>query len=142
MPRKRAILIATLVLAALLCVGAVSITQQRLGADRDARERNIIAIHFLAAQANYDGERATDIDGLLKHFGGKDSVLMRPFPDGLVYKADSDSFTLEEPRPRRISLFKKDRLIATNHKWPRWESSGEYARKFPEEVVMMSSSDT
>ena len=138
MPRKRAILIVIFVLAALLCAGAVSITQQRLVADRDERERNIIAIHFLAAQANYDGERAMDIDGLLKHFGGKDSVLMRPFPDGLVYKGDGESFTLEEPRPRRISLFRKDRLIATERKWPRWESSGEYARKFPEQEVPVS----
>jgi hypothetical protein len=135
MPRKRAILIVIFVLAALLCVGAVLIAQQRLVADREERERNIIAIHFLATEAKHDGETATDIDGLLKHFGGKDSVLMRPFPDGLVYKWDGESFTLEEPRPRRISLFKKDRLIATNRKWPRWESSGEYARKFPEQEV-------
>lgn len=139
MTRKRLISIAALALAVLLLAGGVAVLKQRLAAERDERQGDFIAIHFIAVGAASEyGEMPKDLDGLLEHHGGKHSVLMRPFPDGLVYKTDGDSFTLEEPRARRVSLFKKDRLIGTNRKWPRWEDSGEYARKFPEQEVPAS----
>ncbi len=66
---------------------------------------------------------------------GETSGLMKPFPDGLVYRPQGKSFTLEEPGARWISWLRKDRLVATDRRWPRWESSGEHARKFPEQVI-------
>jgi hypothetical protein len=139
MSRSRASLIATLVLAALISVAAVFVVNQRLMADRSNRESSFIAIHFIAADAaTEDGDAPENLESLLKHFGGKESVLLKPFPDGLVYQAGGGSFTLEEPRARRITLLKKDRLTGSDRKWPRWESSREYARKYPQQQVPVS----
>jgi len=132
----RSILIVIFVFAALMFMGAIFFLQQRRVTDRYERERYFVAIHLLAAQAaGEDGEKPKDLDSLLKLSGGVELELMRPFPDGLVYKADGGSFTLEEPRARSISLFKRDRLMGSDRKWPRWESSGEYARKSPGQQV-------
>jgi hypothetical protein len=134
MSTKRSILM--LAFLVLLGGGALFVSNQRLKAQRWEREANFIALHFLAAvAAGEDGEGAKDLGELLRLYGGKDSVLLRPFPHGLVYKPNGDSFTLEEPQAQSISLLKKDRLIGSDRKWPRWESSGEYARKFPEQQV-------
>ena len=134
-PKRSILMLAFLVL---LAVGALFVSDQRLKAQRSEREAHFVTIHFIAAEAAAeaeDDEGAKDLEGLLRLSGGKDSVLLRPFPQGLVYKPNGGSFTLEEPRARNISLLKKDRLIGTDRKWPRWESSGEYARKFPEQEV-------
>jgi hypothetical protein len=109
--------------------------EQRLRADRREREAHFVAIHFLAAEANHesDPDGPRDYASLLAPWGGSDSALGSPFADGLDYRPQNGSFTLEEPKARRISLFRVDRLIASDRRWPRWESSGEYARKFPEQ---------
>ena len=132
-PKRSILMLAFLVL---LAVGALFVSDQRLKAQRSEREANFIALHFLAAgEAKEYGEGSKILENLLRFPGGNRDGLLRPFPQGLVYKPNGGSFTLEEPRGRNISLLKKDRLIGTDRKWPRWESSGEYARKFPEQEV-------
>ena len=122
-------------LLVLLGAGALWISDQRLKAKRWEREANFVTLHFLVAiAAEEEGEATRDLDSLLELYGAG-TVLMRPFPDGLVYQWKGKSFTLEEPRARSVSLLKRDRLIATDRRWPRWERSGEYARKFPGQVV-------
>ena len=122
-------------LLVLLGAGALFLSDQRLKAKRWDREANFVTIHFLVARAaEEDGEATRDLESLMKLYGAG-GVLMKPFPDGLAYRRDGESFTLEEPRARNVSLLKRDRLIATDRKWPRWERSGEYARKFPGQEV-------
>jgi hypothetical protein len=134
MSAKRSILMLAFVV--LLAVAGFFAFKPRFAAQTRDRETNFVTIHFLAAKAaEEDGEGAKDVGELLRSFGDNGSVLLRPFPQGLVYKPNGDSFTLEEPQARSISLLKKDRLIGSDRKWPRWESSGEYARKFPEQQV-------
>ena len=135
MPRNRAILVTSLVLGGLLLLAAVFIWNRRLGADRQQRESHFISIHFLAVEATVDGEAPKDFDELLREFGGRNSLLARPFPEGLVYKPHGSSFTLEEPQARWISLLRKDRLVGSERKWPRWVSSGEYAKKMASSKV-------
>lgn len=115
--------------------GALFVSDQRLKAHRGEREANFVTIHFaVALAADEEGEGMRDLESVLKLYGAG-TELMKPFPDGLVYKANGESFTLEEPRARSVSLLKRDRLVATEKKWPRWERSGEYARKFPGQEV-------
>ncbi|MEK7951769.1 hypothetical protein WKV53_14725 [Luteolibacter sp. Y139] len=138
MSRKRRVWMVVLVLAALLLAGGVEIWRQRLVVEREDREAYFVTIHFLAAAAAGEGEDAPkDLEEVFNGSAGKGggAVLMKHFPDGLVYKADGESFTLEEPRVRYVSLWKKDRLIGTDKRWPRWEGSGEYARKFAGQEV-------
>lgn len=59
--------------------------------------------------------------------------LMSPFPDGLIYKSDGTTFSLAEPKPRFVSFFRKDRLVADDKTAPHWESSGIRASKFRED---------
>jgi len=66
---------------------------------------------------------------LVRPWSVPNSPLTEPFPKGLVYKPHGSSFTLEEPQARWISLLRKDRLVGSERKWPRRESSGEYAKK-------------
>ena len=124
--------------AVLLVVMALFVSNRRLAAHRHERESHFVAIHFIAAGAVGEGEAPKDLEGLLKSYGGEKSPLMKPFPGGLVFRSNGDSFTLEEPWARNVTLLEKDRLIGSDRKWPRWESSGEFARKFPEQQVPAS----
>jgi hypothetical protein len=132
---KQIIPIAIVLIGALVLL--LALWNQHLISERRQRESHFIAIHFLAGEqeGEYDPAARNDITELLSPYGGLDSWLTKPFPDELVYVPHGASFTLEEPNPRRISLFRSDRLIATDRKWPRWKSSGEYARKFPDQKV-------
>ncbi|MBB5353139.1 hypothetical protein HNR46_003392 [Haloferula luteola] len=111
--------------------------QRRLLADRREREAHFVAIHFLAVEARQeaDSDGPTDYETLLESWGGPNSELGRPFVEGLDYEPLNGAFSLAEPNPRRVTLLRSDRLIATDQNWPRWEQSGEYARKFPEQDV-------
>ena len=130
MPRNRAIPATSLLLGGLFLLAAVFIWNKRLGDDRQQRESHFIAIHFLAAEATQEGEDGPkDYEELVSRWSGPNSLLAKPFPDGLVYKPHGSSFTLEEPQARWISLLRKDRLVGSERKWPRWESSREYAKK-------------
>lgn len=62
-----------------------------------------------------------------------EAALMSPFPDGLIYKSDGTTFSLAEPKPRFVSFFRKDRLVADDKTAPHWESSGIRASKFRED---------
>ena len=138
MKRKRLFRIPSTVLFVLSLGAALCVQSQQISASRHERESIFIMLHCMIAAAVGDGDAPKDFDSFLRPFGGRQSGLMKSFPDGLVYMTDGSSFTLEEPRPRMISLFKKDRLIASERKWPRWESSGEYARKFAGQEVPAS----
>ncbi|WP_264501768.1 hypothetical protein [Luteolibacter flavescens] len=122
-------------LAVLLAVMALFVSNRHLEAHKHERERHFVTIHFIAAGAVGNGETPKDLEGLLKSVGGETSPLMKPFPGGLVFRSDGDSFTLEEPWARNVTLLEKDRLIGSDRKWPRWQSSGEYGRKFPDQQV-------
>ena len=130
---RKATLAAALMFFLISALVGISVWNRHLVAGQQEREGHFIAIHFLAADAAKEeasGE-PRDPDDLLKTYPGLDSA----FPEGLLYQAQGVAFTLEESRPRRVSLFRRDRLISTERKWPRWESSGSYARKFPEQKV-------
>lgn len=115
---------------------ATFIWNKRLTANQQEREKHFIAIHFLAAEASRKGtDVPEDFDGLLSLYGGPTSFLARPFPDGLIYRRHGSSFTLEEPEVRRVSLLRSDRLVGSDQRWPRWERSGELAKKYPEQSV-------
>lgn len=62
-----------------------------------------------------------------------EATLMSPFPDGLSYKSDGTTFSLAEPKPRFVSFFRKDRLVADDQTAPHWEASGARANKFSED---------
>jgi hypothetical protein len=136
MPRHRAILARSLLLGGLLLATSIFIWNRRLGADRQQRESHFIAIHFLAAEATQEGEDGPkNYEELVSLWSGPNSPLGKPFPDGLVYKPHGSSFTLEEPQARWISLLRKDRLVGSERKWPRWEPSGDYAKKMASSKV-------
>ena len=116
--------------------GALFISDQRLKALKREREAHFLTLLSMAEYgAEENGAEENVLENVLKSSGGNDYRFLKPFPDGIVYKTNGKSFTLEEPGTRFVSLLKKDRLIATDRKWPRWESSGEYARKFPGQEV-------
>ena len=125
------------ILPLLVVGGACWFWNHELISERQDRESHFIAVHYLAASAaqENDPHGPTDFDALLAPWGGRGSALGKPFPDGLVYRPRGTSFTLEEPVARLVSLLRKDRLIATERKWPRWESAGDYARKAPGDPV-------
>lgn len=125
-----------LLLGGLLAGGWV-VVDQRFAGQKRARESHFIAIHVLATDALRERDAAgpLDYDGLLEPWGGRQGGLGKPFPDGLVFRIEKGGFLLEEPGRRRISLFQSDRLMATDRKWPRWETSGELARKWSEQAV-------
>jgi hypothetical protein len=136
MPRNRAILVTSLLLGGLLFLAAAFIWNRRLGADRQQRESHFISIHFLAAEATQEGEDGPkDYEELVRLWSGPNFPLAEPFPNALIYKPHGSSFTLEEPQARWISLLRRDRLVGTERKWPRWESSGEYAKKMASSKV-------
>ena len=104
---------------------------------RQRRESHFIAIHFIAAEALREREPSgpKSLDSLIKPYGGTESGLNGPFPDGLLFSTQATSFVLEEPTARLVSLFHSDRLIATDRQWPHWEASGVYAKKFKNQQV-------
>lgn len=104
---------------------------QQLEKVKAERARHFISIYYLAMEASRgaDPVGAKNYETLLEPFGGRDSALGKPFSDGLVFRQEGDSFVLEEPKARCVSLFRPDRLVATDRRWPRWEASGEPARK-------------
>lgn len=136
MPRKSKLILAISILL-LVGVAAGWMENKRLIAQKQQRERHMVVVYYLALMSDSKHPRtyATNLDGTVQEFGAAVSALLKPFPDSPVYHGSGKTFTLEEPRPRRVSLFHSDRLIATESKWPRWEYSGEYARKFPEQEI-------
>ncbi|RYD35738.1 MAG: hypothetical protein EOP85_18780 [Verrucomicrobiaceae bacterium] len=121
--------------ALLFLIASVILWDRHLSNGREERERHFIAVHTIASEASWDAQDApADLAALLDKSAGARS-LMRPFPESLIYRPEGASFTLEEPRARLISWLRRDRLIATDRNWPRWETSGLYARKSSDQEV-------
>lgn len=114
MVRKRSLPAAILLVGALVALSAGFVSSRRLAAERREREAHFIAIHAVAMEARANAGVPEDFDGLMEAHGGRESPLPRPFPDGLVFHVQGASFLLEEPRARPVSLWRKDRLVATN----------------------------
>jgi hypothetical protein len=113
----------------------VNFTGQRyLRSVRQQREAHFIAIHFLVMdhmREHYDGFPKTWSEIIPS--SATEGGLMSPFPNGLIYKSDGTTFSLAEPKPRFVSFFRKDRLVADDKTAPHWESSGIRASKFRED---------
>lgn len=139
MKRRRTYILAGIALAgAVALITGLTALSHNLEVQRKERESHFVAIHFLAEEVSQEGnpEGPRDYRRLLEFWGGTaGSSLGDPFVDGLDYRPLGGGFILEEPRRRRVSLLRSDRLIATDRNWPRWESTGEYARKFPGQEV-------
>lgn len=134
---RRVIIAAVLLLGVLSASFGAFVWSRNLEMGCRERESHFIAAYFLAGEASreVDPDGPKNIDDLMRPCGGFESGLLKPFADGLVYHPQGETFTLEEPSSHRVSLFRSDRLISTDRKWPRWESTGEFARKFPEQKV-------
>jgi hypothetical protein len=134
---RRLILVSVLLVGVLSTFFGAFLWNRYLTAVCQERESHFVAIHFLAGEASReaDPDGPKNIDDLLRHYDSPESVLLKPFADGLVYRPQGKTFILEEPTSHWISLFRSDRLISTDRKWPRWESTGEFARKFSEQKV-------
>ena len=136
MLRRRSI-IGGLALCAIITLVIIKIERQQLVSHRREREAHFVTVYFLASNSEWKA----DLDGpknyaeLLSPIGGGEAGIGRPFVDGLDYRPTGDSFVLEEPKAHRVSFFRSDRLVATDQRWPRWEATGEYARKFPDQKV-------
>jgi len=69
------------------------------------------------------------LSDLLKKYTDCESLLMKRFPQGLIYQSTREGFVLEEPTLHFISLFERDRLVSTEKQFPRWEKSHKLATK-------------
>lgn len=131
MSRIHAIFIGIFLLIVIAMAGWLC--NRKVSAERASREGTFISIYFHAQAAHAEGgEISPDLKALFQSIGfgaGTEEILMRPFPDGLVYRPSPSSFTLEEPKERPVALFESDRLISSDRNWPTWEKSGEKATK-------------
>jgi hypothetical protein len=120
----------------MLCGGFILGTwflDHRIRINREERERHFVTVHFIAMDAAgaTDDEAPKTIEELMeRHAGGPDSVLLKPFRHGLIYEAVDGGFKLTEPRRRFVTLFRRDRMITSDHEWPHWETSGCKVWKF------------
>jgi hypothetical protein len=112
---------------------ATWILNHRIRTDSEARERHFVAVYFIAMEATKElGDTAPKtIEELLAGAEcGANSVLLKPFCYGLKYRFVDGGFELNEPTKGFVTLLQRDRLIASYHTWPHWESSGCNACKF------------
>lgn len=109
---------------------ATWILSYRIRTDSEARERHFVAVSFIAMKELGDTAPKT-IEELMAGaaFGAK-SVLLKPFCYGLKYRLVDGGFELNEPTKGFVTLLQRDRLIASYHTWPHWESSGRTAWKY------------
>ncbi|MES2657296.1 MAG: hypothetical protein V4689_01700 [Verrucomicrobiota bacterium] len=143
MKLKRRNLIWMVSLSVILLAAVAAIFNQHLSIDTRQRESHFISLHYLAMEASREMEIAFEddppstLDELMETYAGvgKNSWLMKPFPDGLIYHVEGYSFTLEEPEARWVSLFRRDRIVGSGSQWPKWEVSGKWVRKFEGQVV-------
>ena len=129
MTSRRALLIATFILA-LLAAGYRQ--AEKLREQTTNREVFLNTIRTKLAEEQRYRPAPLPADAsvpLAKAMGpGLAKTFMTPFPDGLVLTPRGErGFTIEEPRPRQISFFRKDRLIATDTDPPRWQRGGRPA---------------
>ena len=97
------------------------------------RASRFITLQYIVMRESNDtlDPPPNDIRKLLELSGhGKNHPLLKPFPEGLILEFTENGFRLEEPAPRFVSLFRSDRLMATESLWPHWERSGESVFKY------------
>jgi len=141
MQRRRKIglvVLGALILAALL-VGAWMV-DRRIRYERGERERHFVSVHFVAMVSliNPDPEEKVPekLDELMESYaGGRESLLLKAFPDGLMYRRLNGGFELAEPSRRFVNLFQHDRLVASESEWPHWELTGQKALKYPGQTI-------
>ena len=138
--RRKAIKRAILGLAA--CCGLILGTwtlNNRIRIDREERESYFVAVHCVAMESVRapDDEAPRTIEELMEMYagGGSHSTLLKPFRNGLSYRRTDGGFEIAEPRQEFVSLFRRDRLIASDRDWPHWESSGMKVWKFPGQTI-------
>jgi hypothetical protein len=112
-----------------------AILHQHLKARTASRESSFIAIHYLVAAMMDEGQSPNGLDAVFTDYGEAGGGLLKDFPQGLVFHREGRKFRLEENDASRVSLFRSDRLVATDELWPRWERSGELAKKFESQKV-------
>jgi hypothetical protein len=97
----------------------------------EERERHFISIYFLAIEDESErgGDRTANFETLVSPWGGRSGALARPFRHGLEYHVRDGTFVIEERQPEQVSIFRKDRLVASGLKRPYWEASGRLATK-------------
>ena len=126
-----------IVLVLLACLSAVLLAaflwSRGLNNQKLERESYFISIHYAIASALLENDDRP-LESILRDYCGDTSRILRPFPKGLSYHSDGSTFTLAEPTPRPISLFRKDRLVASDRDRPRWEFSREYATKYGQKL--------
>jgi hypothetical protein len=138
--RRKAIKRAIIGLAA--CCGLILgtwILNNRIRIVREERERYFIAVHFVAMESvgAPDDKAPKTIEELMEMYagGGAESSLLKPFRNGLSYRRTHGGFEIAEPRQEFVSLFRRDRLIASDREWSHWESSGMQVWKFPGQTI-------
>jgi hypothetical protein len=115
------------------------ILNNRIRIDREDRERHFVAVHFVAMESVMasEDEAPKTIKELMEVYagGGVDSALLKPFRNGLTYRRTPQGFEIAEPQQVFVSLFRRDRLVASDRDWPHWESSGIKVWKSPGQQV-------
>jgi hypothetical protein len=119
------LLIPTLFIATLYC------WHRSIVIKAEERERHFISIYFLAIEDESErgSDRTANFETLVSPWGGTSGALARPFRHGLEYHVADGLFVIQEPQPQRVSIFKKDRLVASGLKRPYWEATGKLATK-------------
>ena len=120
----------------ILCIWILS---NRIRIDREDRERHFVAVHCVAMESVIasDDKGPSTIQELMEVYaeGGINSALLKPFRHGLIYQRKPRGFEIFEPQQEFVSLFRCDRLVASDYDWPHWESSGIKVWKFPGQQV-------
>ena len=125
-------------IALILGLSSLYIVDRSIRGASSDREAWFISAHFVAmcplSEETPDDPPRT-LSDLLKEYTDCEALMMKRFPQGLVYHPTNKGFVLDEPTPRYVSLFYRDRLVSTEKKWPRWEKSHKIATKFPGQQV-------
>lgn len=126
--KLRITLVATLVVVALLfwCYQR----DQQLHAKAEEREAYFLSVYSVTMEAMME-EPVENFNELARHPNAAAFMptLLRPFPQGLELQRHGDDWILAEPTPRKVSLFRQDRLVGSVKDFPHWERSGKRATK-------------
>jgi hypothetical protein len=132
----RAYIISTIVGITIVVITAFYLLNLSIISKAKNRERHFISIYYLAKEYVLDrgSDEPASFESLVRDYGGTDGALAQPFSNGLKYNLHGTKFILEEPQQEHVSLFRKDRLVATELNRPYWERTGKQAKKRNEEA--------
>ena len=110
---------------------------RRLQAHAKERECYMVSMQCVLYTAMHELEEVGDAGsyGVEKVFemGMMDEAFKEPlarmFPEGFECRLSSAGYELREPGLRRVSLFRRDRLVVSDKEPARWERSGRRATK-------------